>query len=385
MGQLSNFDVVVSLFAERTGISVPPSRRHLFDAAIRRAMRLSGTPGVEQFCARIISEDAFVEEIIRELSVGETYFFRDPKHFDFVRSQVVPDVFLRHGPQHVLRAWSAGCSTGEEPYSLAIAFEEDRIAPSTQIIATDLSQRALEHARRGEYRPWSLRGQGTQLARAHMQEQNGQWVLESRIKRRVEFRQLNLVTDAFPGNGDLDLIFCRNVLIYFEREAIAIVARKLVEALSEGGYLIMGPSDPSLLGHVSLEPIIVPEGIFFRRQRVVRADVPVRVQAKSEPEPDERLSEPELSLVALPEGSSGTGAAQGRFGFSGPPSRDGRKRPRGTDLHRHLAGSTSGNCTHETGRKHEGIRQSACGGIGRAACRHDATSGDQRRASDVDF
>jgi chemotaxis protein methyltransferase CheR len=131
-----------------------------------------------------------------------------------------------------------------------------------------------------------------------MQEQNGHWFLEPRIKRRVEFRQLNLVTEAFPGNGDLDLIFCRNVLIYFEREAIAIVARKLVEALSEGGYLIMGPSDPSLLGHVPLEPIIVPEGVFFRRQKVVRVDVPVRVHMQ--PESDEGLSEPESSPVVSP-------------------------------------------------------------------------------------
>jgi len=180
----------------------------------------------------------------------------------------------------VLRAWSAGCSTGEEAYSLAIVFEEASVGALCSIVGTDLSASALEHARRGVYRPWSLRGTGADLARPYLREEQGHWVLDPRIKERVEFRRMNLVTDPPVGRSEFDLVLCRNVLIYFEREAIARVARKLAASLREGGVLITGPSDPSLERFVSLERLVHAGFAFYRRKATIASVVAAPASAR---------------------------------------------------------------------------------------------------------
>ena len=119
------YEAVAKLAAERTGLTFGPARRVTAEAGIRRAMKETGIRDVERYRAMIQTDQRALDTLVIQLSVGETYFLRDPEHFEFIRRQILPDVQRRRGPNHVVRAWSAGCSTGEEPYSLAFMFEEE--------------------------------------------------------------------------------------------------------------------------------------------------------------------------------------------------------------------------------------------------------------------
>ncbi|MBK9259406.1 MAG: hypothetical protein IPM54_06165 [Polyangiaceae bacterium] len=283
MNQHAELDALVHLFTERTGISVPALRRGIFEASVKRVANVTGCDGIEQLGERIAYDNAAVEDVARELAVGETYFFREPQHFDFIRRKVIPDVLARLGSRHVFRAWSAGCSTGEEPYSLAMVFEEERIADRSSILATDLSSIAIEHARQGVYRAWSLRGPGANLTSRYLHHDGYHWILDPLIKARVEFRRMNLVTDAPPCRHELDLVLCRNVFIYFGREAISLVARKLAASLSDGGVLITGPSDPSLEPFAPLEAFVESGCTFYRRKTALMKPVAVTVTTTAAP------------------------------------------------------------------------------------------------------
>jgi chemotaxis protein methyltransferase CheR len=265
-----DFEAVAGLFSARTGITILEERHPYIEAGIRRAMARAHVGEIATYRAMVSAEAEALDDVIRELAIGETYFFREPGHFAFVRRAVLPDVLRRRGERHVLRAWSAGCSTGEEPYSLAMTLEAERLGDRARILATDVSRRALELAQEGVYRPWSLRGDGAAEARPWLRRDGVHYRLDERIKERVSFRVLSLVDDDYPspqsGVWGMDLVFCRNVLIYFSRATVAEVARRLCDSLADGGWLITGPSDPPLTSHAPLEAVVAPEGVFYRRK-----------------------------------------------------------------------------------------------------------------------
>jgi chemotaxis protein methyltransferase CheR len=205
--------------------------------------------------------------LTHELAACETYFFREPDHFDFIRDKVLPDVRARCGDAHVVRSWSAGCATGEEAYSLAILLEETGVRG--HVLATDISPQALRQAQDATYRPWALRSLDEGRRRRWFHPVGERWRLDARFKRHVTFERHNLVQDACPclpmGLWEMDLILCRNVLIYFDRTAIARAARGLYETLAEGGWLLTGPSDPLLHDLAPLTPVVTEHGVFYRR------------------------------------------------------------------------------------------------------------------------
>ncbi|MBC7818111.1 MAG: chemotaxis protein CheR, partial [Planctomycetaceae bacterium] len=173
------------------------------------------------------------------------------------------------GAEHVLRAWSAGCASGEEAYSLAMLFDSEGWAGRSHVLGTDISARALAAARRGSYREWSFRGDGAAQALRFVTRRSEEHVIADALRGRVEFKPLNLAIENYPsmaaGTVALDLILCRNVLIYFDLATVASVARRLFESLVPGGWLVTGASDPPLGEHAPFETVIAPEGVFLRR------------------------------------------------------------------------------------------------------------------------
>jgi len=282
-----DLEAVATLFTARTGIPITAQRQPYVEAGIRRAMLRLKVTDIPTLRERVAANPEALDEIIKELAVGETYFFREPSHFEFVRRRFLPELFEGRGEEHVVRAWSAGCSTGEEPYSLAILFEDQGIAGRSKILASDVSRPAIEMARLGTYRSWSLRGEGAAQARPFLTFHDARWHLDERIKERVEFRLLNLVADPFPshvsGVWEMDLIFCRNVLIYFSRETIGHVAKKLAESLAPGGVLVTGPSDPLLANLAPLEAFMAKEGVFYRRRELAMAAVATNLRPHTLP------------------------------------------------------------------------------------------------------
>jgi chemotaxis protein methyltransferase CheR len=256
------------LVRERAGLAVEGGRAQLFDAALARAARAAGEDPAAH-AGRICAGDAPLQAFLEELAVGETYFFRDPAQWQFVEQVVLPAV-ARRGPGEGLRAWSAGCASGEEPYTLAILLEEAGLGGGrSRVVATDLSEAALARARRAEYSLWSLRGEGAWRARRHLREQGGRFRLDETIARTVKFARLNLAEAGYPsaarGLADLDLVLCRNVLIYVDAGHLAPIARRLYESLAPGGWLITGASDPSVAAHAGFEPRTGPHGTAWRR------------------------------------------------------------------------------------------------------------------------
>ncbi len=262
------YEALTRLVSARTGLRFDPNRRGDTEASIRRAMARADASGAGRYLALVEVGALVFDDLVAELTVGETYFFRDPQHFEFLRHEALPDVERRRGPAHVLRAWSAGCASGEEPYSLAILLEETGWAERASILGTDISRARLAKASEAIYGPWSLRGVDEGLVRRRFRCTGDRYVLDDGIRRRVTFGYLNLALDPFPspgGGGGLDVVLCRNVLIYLEPEAVRRLARRLFDSLAEGGWLVTGPSDPPLGELAPYDCVVTPVGVFYRR------------------------------------------------------------------------------------------------------------------------
>jgi chemotaxis protein methyltransferase CheR len=263
------YDPVLDLLRVRTGLSFAMSRYEHAASGIQCSMARAGVKEVNDYRALIENDANALDDLIIELTVGETYFFRDVGHFEFVRQEVLPKLFHTKGDKCLIRVWSAGCASGEEAYSLAMLFEQEGLAAHAQILATDISRRALAKARRAMYGQWSLRGEGAGLAKLYLSQQHDRYVVDERVRRRVAFEYLNLAQSGYPaldtGAWGMDLIFCRNVLIYFDPATIRRVARRLFASLVPGGWLVTGPSDPLMTDYAPFEVVTTDAGMFYRR------------------------------------------------------------------------------------------------------------------------
>ncbi|MCP3059052.1 chemotaxis protein CheR [Myxococcus sp. K38C18041901] len=262
------FPAVLALVEERAGLA-PPSCPASAEEGISRAMARAGVGDFETYRLRIADDAAAMDDLLTELTIGETYFFRTPEHFEHLRRVVLPTLRERHGQDYSARLWSAACSSGEEPYSLAALLMNEGWSQHMTVLATDVSRTALARARRAHYGEWSLRGPWAERMRAHLRPEGRQYILAPEVKQHVRFSYLNLALDTWPspdsGIWRLDVVFCRNVLIYFNDATIEAVARRLHASLAEGGCLFTGPSDPPLGGLAPLEPVLTEWGVFYRR------------------------------------------------------------------------------------------------------------------------
>jgi chemotaxis protein methyltransferase CheR len=262
-------EAVAGLLAERTGLVFPPARRDSAEAGIRRAMNRAGLSDPARYRDRLQADPAALDDLISELTVGETYFFREPGHFDFLQREALPQLGTGRPAGHVLRVWSAGCASGEEAYSLAMLLEEAGLGERSRVLGTDISRAALARARRAVYSPWSLRGPGAQRAAAYLRPHGGGMILDARLQRRVAFEYLNLALDVYPSlataTWGMDVILCRNVLIYLDGDTVARIGRRLFEALAPGGWLLTASSDPPLNNAAPFEVVLTEAGVFYHR------------------------------------------------------------------------------------------------------------------------
>ena len=243
------------LIYAQSGISLAPGKQTLLQSRVGKRMRALGLDQ-EQAYLRHITSDSSGEEIIHLLdavSTNTTYFFREPEHFDQLQDALVR--WLQAG-QTRLRIWSAASSSGQEPYTIAMtALEVIRelrcSGVDLRILGTDISTRVLEAARRGIYTEQELE-RVTAERRARYFKMSGQgaaarFAVNDSLRELVDFRRLNLSKPPFPMKGPLDLIFCRNVMIYFDNEVRARLVADMERLLKPGGLLFIGHSE-SLIG-----------------------------------------------------------------------------------------------------------------------------------------
>lgn len=320
------YEAIAHLVGARTGLVFASNRRDDAEAGIRRAMSKAALSDVGQYLALLEQGAAALDALIAELTVGETYFLREAAHFEFIRREVLPDLLKRRGPAHVLRVWSAGCASGEEAYSLAIVLDEAGVLQRAQVLGSDISRPALARAQEASYGPWSLRGVDDGIVRRYFLHVGGRQVLDQRIKKAVSFHYLNLAQDVYPslasGTWGMDVILCRNVLIYFDRETVKHVAERLFRSLAPGGWLIAGPSDPPLSELAPFETVVTRDGVFYRHGREGHREFRSTASPGWEPTvipPDGRWPKQDEPPPGPPEPPSDVAAAAPSPAIASPP------------------------------------------------------------------
>lgn len=263
-----------TLLRQRAGLCYPEQRRADLTHGLQRLALHLGVESFEQLLAMVESRPSAWDELIAELTIGETYFFRNAAQFAALRDIILPDLMQRRATMRYLRLWSAGCATGEEPYSLAITLHE--VLPANppwqvSILATDINRRFLNRAREARYGHWSFRETPDDLRDRYFvaEPEKGLWRLRDDIRRTVTFAQLNLAEPTYPaphlGIVAFDLIFCRNVMIYFDEETTRQVVQRLYDALVPGGWLVVGHAEPNVVLYRQFETHNAPGTILYRK------------------------------------------------------------------------------------------------------------------------
>lgn len=252
------FEFIRSLVYEHSRISLGPDKRDLVAARLGKRLRATQAPTIDDYC-QLLRDPAAGEELahlIDAISTNHTFFFRENAHFDFVRSTIIPEMLSRQRAERWLRfnAWSAACSSGEEPYSLAITLQDSLTAAGLwpwHIECTDISHRILETARLGVYRNEIITKLPPAMIKAHFQRgigpQEGNYRVRASLQAGLSFHQQNLLQGEPPFREPFHVIFCRNVMIYFDRPTQEELVHKLARRLVPGGYLLVGHSE-SLTG-----------------------------------------------------------------------------------------------------------------------------------------
>jgi chemotaxis protein methyltransferase CheR len=242
----------------RLGLHFPRERWNDLERGARAASReCAFGDDVERFIERMLSSALTqneLEKLASHLTVGETYFFREKSSLEAFEQQIVPELIrARHDFGGQLRIWSAGCASGEEPYSLAIVLSRmiaDLKEWKITILATDLNTRSLHKASEGIYTDWSFRDTPHWVKNTYFKAApGGRWAISSEIKKMVTFSYLNLVEDVYPSllnrTNAMDVILCRNVLMYFTPEAIKKVIHQFHRSLADESWLMVGPAETS--------------------------------------------------------------------------------------------------------------------------------------------
>jgi chemotaxis protein methyltransferase CheR len=268
------FVVLRDVIRERFGIWYDDQKRFLLLSRLstRLAKRGLQTYGAyAQFLRYDPRREDEWTDLASALSNNETYFFRERAQLKALAAHIV-DEFLKRSPR--VRLWSSACSSGEEPYSLAMTLLETRKLDESQlsIRATDISPRVLELADKGFYRALSFRATEPAMIQKWFQPQGDGFVVDERVKRLVTFGRLNLLEGPrVAAEGPFDAIFCRNVLIYFDKPTQKRVVESFAKALRPGGYLFLGHAE-SLFHLTDLyEPIVGPDAIVYRLKAAVPA------------------------------------------------------------------------------------------------------------------
>jgi chemotaxis protein methyltransferase CheR len=272
-----DFDMICRLLRQRSGLVLSPDKAYLMESRLLPVARKWKLAGFEDLVKSIRSkpDEALVRDVVEAMTTNESFFFRDIKPFDQFKELVLPAMLKNRAGQRRLRIWSAACSSGQEPYSLAMILSEmaSQLAGWTiEIVATDLSSEILTRAKEGSYSQFEVqRGLPVTLLVKYFAQSGDRWQISPKIRSMVDYREFNLLADPGPL-GRFDVVFCRNVLIYFDQETKAKVLDRLANLMPEDGFLFLGGAE-TVLGLTERFKLI-------NGQRGVYGVVPKSEQAK---------------------------------------------------------------------------------------------------------
>ena len=244
----ADFDFLRGYLKERSGLSLSAEKRYLIDSRLGPICRRFSLTGVPDLVAKLRQgrDPALETAVVEAMTTNETFFFRDKTPFDIFRETILPQMLTARAGKRKLRIWCAAASSGQEPYSLAMILDEARARLAgwqIEIVATDIAAEVLDKAKAGIYTQFEVqRGLPIQLLLKYFQQKGDAWHISPAIKSMVTFKQMNLIKD-FSQLGQFDVIYCRNVLIYFDQPTKTDVLRRLSAALAPDGVLLLGAAE----------------------------------------------------------------------------------------------------------------------------------------------
>lgn len=256
------------LIEERTGICFDESRARFFSTRVKDHLRAKGLERGTDLLRAMRKSNVEYEALLEGLLTQETSFFRYPSVYEAFEKRVLPELHVKKfwkNPR-TLRIWSAGCSTGEEPYSIAITIADSLSFSDSwnvEILATDVGRHALKQAERGVYSGRSLGSVSPGQLATHFSQSNGGHQVKPRVRKMVTFAQMNLASAVYVGR--MDMIFCMNVLIYFTEERRRSLVQRFYDTLEPGGYLFLGHSESISKMPVKFQAIVLNDCILYRK------------------------------------------------------------------------------------------------------------------------
>ena len=258
----AEFDYVRTLIRDRAGIALEPGKEYLVESRLDPLARQEGFPTLTHFLASLRSSplaSGLNHKVVQAMTTNETSFFRDVRPFEVLKALVLPELIAQRSAQRALNFWSAACSTGQEPYSVALVMREAVPALLStwnfRFIATDISTEVLARAIQGRYSQLEVnRGLPATLLVKYFQQEGNEWQIKSDLRRMVEFREINL-TEPWSTLPPMDIVFMRNVLIYFGIETKKGILAKVRRLLKPGGFLFLGSSETTLNLDDGFEPV----------------------------------------------------------------------------------------------------------------------------------
>ena len=247
------FSRIAEFIRTRSGIKMPPSKKSFLEGRVRRHMRRVGFTTMNDYCKWLFEEGGLAQDegaLFDAVTTNKTEFFRERHHFEFLRDVVLPN-YSSTGSNRPLLIWSAGCSNGAEPYSLAMICEDFARSSSGfhfEILASDISTEVLRTAMRAIYPHSAIAPVSMELRKRYLLHDpgNDEVRIVPDLRRKVTFKHHNLMDEPYPASRATDIVFCRNLLIYFDRATQRAVLSRLCRCLRPGGYLFLGHSEGSI-------------------------------------------------------------------------------------------------------------------------------------------
>lgn len=265
----ANYQFISDYLKQRSGLILGPDKQYLLESRLMPITRRRNLGSLDDLVGKLKNgaDAAMVTEVIEAMTTNESFFFRDNTPFDNFRKVTLPQLIAARAASKQIRIWSAAASTGQEPYSLAMIIKEEAAKLAgfrVEIIGTDLSLEVLEKARAGIYSQFEVqRGLPIQLLMKYFTKVNEMWQIDAGLRAMVQFKPANLL-DPLVWLGSLDVIFCRNVLIYFDQPTKALVLDRMAKILAPDGALFLGGAETVLGVTDQFKPLQGVRGAYVR-------------------------------------------------------------------------------------------------------------------------
>jgi len=265
--KIQDFEVFKTMLYQRSGLVITPDKSYLLESRLAPVIKGHGLADMDTLTNKLrgVPDTKLINDIVEAMTTNETMFFRDQKPFDKFRDIVMPAILKAKGPSPTIRIWSAACSSGQEPYTLSIMIKENAHkwpGVKFEILATDLSTEILRKAQDARYSQFEVqRGMPITLLVKYFTQTGEIWTVKDEIRNMVKFQPFNLL-DPMEALGTFDIVYCRNVLIYFDQPSKTKILEKIARRLPKHGFLFLGGAETVLGITQAFKPLEGERGLY---------------------------------------------------------------------------------------------------------------------------